>query len=136
MVCWKRSTLPQVVGWFGRRVLLADPESVQFGFERRSAFRQRCPLVRHRLLCPVARQNRMALRRSAEHSSDTALAVTFPRAAYGRGGLPWRLGTVVVVVELVVVELVVVELVVVEVGVVSDARWSRRPIPKAVGVPS
>ena len=71
--------------------------------------------------------------------------MSFPRAAYGRGGFPWRLGTVVVVVEvvvelvvveLVVVELVVVELVVVEVGVVSDARWSRRPIPKVVGVPS
>ena len=27
MVCWKRSTLPQVVGWLGRRVLLADAEA-------------------------------------------------------------------------------------------------------------
>ena len=32
-VCWNRSTLPQVVGWFGRRVLLEDAEAGEFGFE-------------------------------------------------------------------------------------------------------
>ena len=32
-VWWKRSTLPQVVGWLGRRVLLGDAEAAQFGLE-------------------------------------------------------------------------------------------------------
>ena len=32
-VCWKRSTLPQVVGWLGRGVLLGDAKADQGGFE-------------------------------------------------------------------------------------------------------
>ena len=32
-VWWKRSTLPQVVGWFGSGVLLVDAEAVEEVFE-------------------------------------------------------------------------------------------------------
>ena len=32
-VCWKRSTLPQVVGWFGREFFWVTPRRTQGGFE-------------------------------------------------------------------------------------------------------
>ena len=33
MVCWKRSTLPQVVGWFGREFFWGIAELDEFGLE-------------------------------------------------------------------------------------------------------
>ena len=41
MVCWKRSTLPQVVGWLGREFFWMMPRRTRVGFEARCGHRGR-----------------------------------------------------------------------------------------------